>query len=229
MKIAVLGTGTVGQIISEKLTEVGHDVIIGSRNVEEALARTKPDNFGRPPFNEWHQQHQDVNLGTYEEAASSAELIVNATNGSGSLEALEHAGKENLARKVLLDIANPLDFSKGFPPSLFISNTDSLGEQIQQKFPDAKVVKALNTMNVYIMVNPAVLPEDHNVFLSGNDADAKNKVKELLSSFGWKESNMIDMGDITTARGTEQLLPIWVRLWGALQTPMFNFKIVRGG
>ena len=228
MKIAVLGTGTVGQIIAEKFTEIGHEVIMGSRDIGAALARSKPDNFGRPPFHEWHSQHPDIRLTTYREAAEEAELIVNATNGSGSLVALEQAGVENLSGKVLLDIANPLDFSQGFPPSLFISNTDSLGEQIQRKFPEARVVKSLNTMTVYIMVNPALIPGDHHVFLSGNDAEAKNQVKEILKSFGWKESNMIDVGDITTARGTEQMLPIWVRLWGALQTPMFNFRIVRG-
>jgi len=114
------------------------------------------------------------------------------------------------------------------PPSLFISNTDSLGEQIQRTYPDLKVVKALNTMNAYIMVNPALLPDDHNVFLNGNDAGAKGEVKKLLVTFGWKEKNIIDLGDISTARGTEQILPIWVRLWGTLQTPMFNFRIVVG-
>lgn len=228
MKIAVLGTGVVGQTIAEKLADLRHDVTIGTRNVKDAMARSGPDSFGRPPFSEWHAKHPKVKVGTYAEAAAFGEFLVNATNGGGSLATLEQTGKKNLANKVLLDISNPLDFSKGMPPSLFVCNTDSLGEQIQRKYPDTKVVKGLNTMNANIMVNPSLLPEDHNVFLNGNDAGAKAKVKELLQSFGWKEKNIIDMGDISTARGTEQLLPIWVRLWGALQNPMFNFKIVIG-
>jgi hypothetical protein len=228
MKIAVFGTGVVGQTLSEKLAELGHEVMIGTRNVEQALSRTGNDSFGRPPFAEWLKKNAGIKLGTYGDAGAFGEFIVNATNGTGTLPALEQAGKKNLSGKVMLDTANPLDFSKGMPPSLFVCNTDSLGEQIQRAYPDLKVVKGLNTMNAYLMVNPGLLPEDHHVFLNGNDAGAKSKVKEVLKSFGWKESNIIDVGDITTARGTEQLLPIWVRLWGALQNPMFNFKIVMG-
>lgn len=229
MKIGILGTGVVGQTIAEKVTQLGHQVIIGTRNKAETLAKTGKDNFGRPAFSEWIKNNSKVQLGTYVEAASFGEFLVNATNGFGTLPALEAAGKNNLTNKVMIDISNPLDFSKGMPPSLFISNTDSLGEQIQRNYPELKVVKALNTMNAYIMVNPALLPDDHNVFLNGNDSAAKSEVKKLLMSFGWKEKNIIDMGDISTARGTEQILPIWVRLWGTLQTPMFNFKIVVGG
>jgi hypothetical protein len=228
MKIAVFGTGVVGQVISEKLTELGHEVMIGTRNVESTLARSAPDNFGRPPFKEWQKRFSGIRLGTYTEAAKFGEFIVNATNGTGTMTALEQAGKSNLANKVMLDISNPLDFSKGMPPTLFICNTDSLGEQIQRTYPETLVVKSLNTMNAYVMVNPGLLPEDHHVFLSGNDDEAKARVKEVLHAFGWKEQNMIDMGDISTARGTEQLLPIWVRLWGTLKNPMFNFKIVVG-
>jgi predicted dinucleotide-binding enzyme len=226
MKIAVLGTGVVGQIISEKLASLGHEVIIGTRDVKNTLERVAKDNFGRPSFKEWHEQHPDVKLGTYADAAGLGEFIVNATNGTGTLPALEEAGKNNLAGKVLLDISNPLDFSKGMPPSLFVCNTDSLAEQIQRNYPDSNVVKGLNTMNAFVMVNPGLLPEDHNVFICGDDAAAKTKVKELLQSFGWKDKDIIDMGDITAARGIEQLLPIWVRLWGTLKNPLFNFKIV---
>lgn len=228
MKIAVFGTGVVGQTISEKLAALGHDVIMGTRSAEDALLRNGTDSFGRPAFSEWHASHPEIKLGTYAEAAAFAALIVNATNGGGSLSALEKAGKENLAGKTLLDISNPLDFSKGMPPTLFVCNTDSLGEQIQRAYPDLKVVKSLNTMTASIMVNPSLIPEDHHVFVSGNDDAAKSDVKKLLVSFGWKEKNIIDMGDISTARGTEQLLPIWIRLWGTLKNPMFNFKIVQG-
>jgi 8-hydroxy-5-deazaflavin:NADPH oxidoreductase len=227
MKIAVLGTGMVGQIISEKLSELGHDVIIGTRDVEDTLAKTGPDIYGRPSFREWYADHPVIKFGPFSEAAIYAEFIVNATNGGASIDALKLAGEKNLADKIMLDIANPLDFSKGMPPTLLVSNTNSLGEQIQKNFPETRVVKSLNTMNAGIMVNPSLLPDDHHVFLSGNDAGSKSEVKELLMSFGWKENNILDLGDITTSRGTEQLLPLWAMLYGNFQNPMYNFKIVR--
>jgi 8-hydroxy-5-deazaflavin:NADPH oxidoreductase len=228
MKISVLGTGVVGQTIAEKLSQLGHEVMISTRNVEKVLQNTSPDRYGRPSFRDWSTANAKIKVATHQEAGAFGELIVNATNGAGTLEALEAAGKKNLENKIVIDIANPLDFSKGMPPTLFVSNTDSLGEQIQHAFPNTKVVKTLNTMNAFLMVNPALLTDDHHVFISGNDLDAKNKVKEILASFGWKQSNMIDLGDITTARGTEQLLPIWIRLYGSFQHAMFNFKIVMG-
>lgn len=228
MKIAVLGTGMVGQSIAAKVAQLGHETMIGTRNVNDTLARDTGDNYGNPPFKDWLANHANIKLGTYHEAAGFAELIVNATNGAGTLPALELAGKENLSGKVLLDVSNPLDFSKGMPPSLTVCNTDSLGEQIQRAFPDCKVVKSLNTMNAYIMVNPSLLPEDHHVFLSGDDADAKGVVKDLLQSIGWKAPNILDLGDITTARGAEQLVPIWIRIWTAFKNPAFNFKVVFG-
>lgn len=228
MKIAVFGTGVVGQTIAEKLSQIGHEVMIGTRNVAESLERKERDFLGRPPFGEWHSQHANILPGTYREAATFGETIINATNGSGALNAVELAGKENLAGKVLLDISNPLDFSKGMPPSLLVCNTDSLGEQIQRALPETKVVKGLNTMNAWVMVNPSLVPGDHNVFLSGNDADAKSKVTDLLQSFGWKKENVLDVGDITTARGTEQLVALWVRILGAIKNPIFNFHVVVG-
>ena len=225
MKIAVLGTGPVGKQVSARLAELGHDVTIGTRDVAAAMTRTEPDIFGNPPFPQWREQHPDIELGTLPEAAAGAELVVNATNGAGSIEALETAGEQNLAGKVLIDIANPLDYSQGMPPALLVSNTDSLGEQIQRRFPATRVVKALNTMNAYLMVDPQQLAGgDHTVFVSGNDADAKAQVVALLGSFGW--SDVIDLGDISTARGTEMYLPLWVRIY-ALGSPMFNLKIVR--
>ena len=165
-------------------------------------------------------------MGAFAEAAAHGEMVVNATAGTVSLEALEMAGEDNLNGKILIDISNPLDFSRGMPPTLWVSNTDSLGERIQRRFPEAKVVKTLHTMNAYVMVDPAQLVgADHTVFVSGDDAEAKAEVGELLRSFGW--TDIIDLGDITTARGTEMLMPIWLRLFGALQKPVFNFKIVR--
>ena len=151
-------------------------------------------------------------------------MVVNATAGAVSLEALEQAAAQDLNGKVLIDISNPLDFSKGMPPTLSVSNTDSLTEQIQRRFPEARVVKTLHTMNAYLMVDPTQLAGgDHTVFVCGDDLEAK--VTELLQSFGW--TDVIDLGDVTTARGTEMMLPIWLRLFGALQKPIFNFKIVR--
>jgi predicted dinucleotide-binding enzyme len=226
MKIGVLGTGPVGQTIAARLSELGHGVVVGTRDPAATLARTERDVFGNPPFKAWRENHPNVELGTLAHAAAHGEVVVNATQGAGSLDALKAAGENNLAGKVLLDIANPLDFSKGMPPSLTVCNTDSLGEQIQRVFPRTKVVKALNTMNAYLMVGPRQLAEGaHTVFVSGNDAAAKQTVTELLRSFGWQD--IFDLGDITTARGTEMILPIWVRIFGATKNPMFQFKLVR--
>jgi len=226
VRFGILGTGVVGKTIAVRLDGLGHDVIVGTRNPEETLSRTDPDQYGNPPFGSWQEEHPEVRLGTFAEAAAHGDMVVNATAGAVSLEALEQAGEDNLNGKILIDIANPLDFSKGMPPTLLVSNTDSLGEQIQRRFPEAKVVKTLHTMNAYLMVDPAQLAAtDHTVFVSGDDAEAKARVSELLRSFGW--SDIIDLGDITTARGTEMVLPIWVRLFGVLQKPIYNFKIVR--
>jgi len=151
---------------------------------------------------------------------------VNAVMGAHSLDALRAADEANLDGKVLIDIPNPLDFSGGMPPTLFVSNTDSLGEQIQREFPRVKVVKTLNTMTAFVMADPSLVDDgDHTVFLCGNDEGAKAQVIEILRSFGWRD--VIDLGDITSARGTESYLPLWLRLWGALQVPMFNIKVVR--
>jgi predicted dinucleotide-binding enzyme len=226
MKIAVLGTGMVGRTIAGALAGLGHDVVIGTRDPQATLARTEPDMMGTPPFTQWHAANSGVGVVPFADAAAGAELIVNATNGSGSLAALTAAGSGNLAGKVIMDIANPLDFSQGMPPSLNPVNTDSLGEQIQRSFPEAHVVKTLNTMTASVMVDPArVAGGEHSVFVSGNDADAKAAVTEILKSFGHRD--VIDLGDITSARGAEMILPIWLRIWGALGTGEFNFKIAR--
>ena len=226
MRLGILGTGTVGKTIAARLAGLEHDVMVGTRNPEETASRTEPDPYGNPPFSAWQEEHPEVKLGTFAQAAAHGEMIVNATAGTVSLEALEQAGEDNLSGKVLIDISNPLDFSKGMPPTLSVVNTDSLGEQIQRRFPEAKVVKTLHTMNAYLMVDPAQLAGgDHSVFVSGDDPEAKAAVTDLLRSFGW--TDIIDLGDITTARGAEMVLPVWLRLFGALQKPVFNFKIVR--
>jgi predicted dinucleotide-binding enzyme len=224
MRIGILGSGVVGQTIGAKLAERGEDVVLGTRSPEDVGAKRGMGGT----LSDWlARAGTRGRLGTFAEAAEHGEIIINATSGTASLAALQMAGARALDGKILIDIANPLDFSQGMPPSLTICNTDSLGEQIQKAFPGAKVVKTLNTTTALVMVNPAqVAGGDHDLFVSGNDAEAKARVSELLQHwFGWR--SVIDLGDITTARGPEMLLPIWVRLWGALGTPMFNFKIAR--
>ncbi|MCX4457615.1 NAD(P)-binding domain-containing protein [Streptomyces sp. NBC_01728] len=225
MRYAVLGTGIVGRTIAAKLVSLGHEVVIGTRDPEATLARTEPDGYGNPPFAHWLAAHEQVRLEILADAAAWGETVVNATAGAGSLQALVDAGAQNLAGKVLIDIANPLDFSHGMPPSLNPVNTESLGEQIQRTFPETKVVKTLNTMNCQVMVEPSLVAGEHTVFVSGDDTGAKRAVTELLVSFGWPEGRAIDLGDISAARGTEMLLPIWLRLWGTLGHADFNFHI----
>ena len=216
MKLGVLGTGMVGETIGTKLVQLGHDVKMGSRTAtnDSAAAWTKKNGS--------HASH-----GTFADAAAFGEMIFNCTHGVASLEALKGAGEKNINGKILVDVANALDFSKGMPPLLAFCNTDSLGEQIQRAFPRAKVVKALNTLNCSLMVTPEILGKgDHDIFICGNDAAAKSAVTNLLrDGFGWK--TIIDLGDITASRATEMLLPIWLRLMGTFKTPQFNFKIVR--
>lgn len=215
MKIGVFGTGMVGQAIAAKLVALGHEVRVGGRQAQnEKAAWVKP--LG-----------EKASYGTFADAAAFGELLFNCTSGAGALDALATAGQKNLAGKILVDISNPLDFSKGMPPTLFTGNDDSLGERIQRAFPETKVVKTLNTVNCQIMVDPArVAGGDHDMFMSGNDAGAKGRVAEILRGwFGWR--NVIDLGDISTARGTESYLPLWIRLWGSLKTADFNLKIVR--
>jgi 8-hydroxy-5-deazaflavin:NADPH oxidoreductase len=225
MNIAVLGTGMVGRALAGRLDELGHSVVVGTRDPQATLARTEPDGMGNAPFAAWHGEHPAVALATFADAARDADLVVNASSGAATLDVLGLAGAENLAGKPLLDIANPLDFSQGFPPSLFVKDTDSLGEQVQRAFPETKVVKTLNTLNATLMVEPKSLGASSTVFVSGDDEDAKATVTGLLQSFG--HDDVIDLGGLETARGTEMLLPIWLRLMGKLGTAQFNFKIVR--
>ena len=226
MKIAVLGTGIVGKALADRLAELGHEVSVGTRDVAATMASTEPDRRGNPPFAVWATDHPQVMLATFAEATADAEVIVNATSGNVSIAALEAAGEDSLAGKVLLDISNPLDGSRGFPPTLFVKDTDSLGEQIQAAFPALKVVKALNTMTASLMVDPRQLADgQHSVFVAGNDPEAKRTVTALLNSFG--HTDVIDLGDISSARGAEMYLPLWLRLVGALNTPIFNIKVVR--
>jgi predicted dinucleotide-binding enzyme len=211
MRIGILGTGGVGQTLAGKIASLGHEVMVGTRDVQAALARTEAG-WGAEVLSKWHAEHPDVKLGTFADAAAHGEVLFNVTFGMASLDALKAAGAENLEGKILVDVSNPLDFSPGMPPSLSVSNTDSLAEQIQRAFPGARVVKSLNTVNMGVMVNPGMVAGgDHTIFVSGNDDEAKAEVTQILKEwFGWKD--VLDLGDITSARGPEMLLPLWLRL-----------------
>lgn len=215
MKIAILGTGTVGETLGDKLVALGHEVRMGSRTANNEKAAAWVAKAGAR-----------ASQGTFADAAAFAEVVFNCTAGTASLEAVKSAGAQALNGKVLVDVSNPLDFSKGFPPTLSVSNTDSLGEQLQRAFPDVKVVKALNTVAATVMVNPAMLSAPTDILISGNDTGAKKQVTQILTEgFGWKR--VVDLGDITAARGMEMILPLWLRLYQTLGTPNFNFQIVR--
>lgn len=212
MKIGILGTGQVGQTVGGKLVAMGHDVMMGARSADNEKALAFAARTGGQ-------------TGTFADAAQFGDMIIHATRGDSAIEVLGKAGAENLAGKLLIDISNPLDFSNGFPPSLSISNTDSLGELIQRTFPEALVVKTLNTVTASVMVDPATVPGAHTVFVSGNDKGAKGRAMDLLRSIGWQ--SIVDLGDITTARATEQMLPLWVRLYSVLGTGQFNLALMK--
>lgn len=216
MKIAILGTGSVGQTIGSKLIALGHQVMMGSRTANNEKAM------------EFADKNPGAEAGTFEDAAHFGMLIFNCVKGEKTLEALKMTNNA-MDGKILIDLANPLDFSQGMPPGLIpeLSNFNSLGEEIQKQYPQVLVVKTLNTMWCGLMVDPNLISEgDHINYICGNDSDSKVKVKSLLAEFGWKDENLIDLGDITNARATEAVLPIWLRVYGVRKSGVFNFKIV---
>ena len=216
MDIAVLGTGIVGHTLGSRLVGLGHTVTMGSREA------------GNPKAVEWAAAAgAGAGEGSFADAAAAGSLVINATSGAVSLDVLAAAGEKNLAGKVLLDLSNPLDASKGMPITLTVCNTDSVGEQIQRTFPEARVVKSLNTVNCDVMVNPAIVPGSHTMFVAGNDAAAKAEVVALLESFGWPAGAILDLGDIGGSRGMEMYLPLWLRLWGATGTGHLNIGVQR--
>lgn len=206
------GFGYGGQGLSARLAELGHNVVIGTRDADKLRG--------------WQSSNQRVLIGSFAETAGHGEMIFNATNGAGSLNALALAGEGNLADKILVDVSKPLDFSNGFPPSLTVFGKDSLAEQIQRAFPNTRVVKTLNTVTARVMTHPLeVANGDHHVFVSSNQIDAKAPVMELLRSLGG--IHIFDLGDLSTARGTEAYVLLWVRLYGAMNTGMIHVKIMK--
>jgi predicted dinucleotide-binding enzyme len=201
MRIGVLGTGMVGRAIAGKLTELGHDVRVGSRTAGE----------DKVPF---------------AEAAAHGEVVFNCTAGSGALDALAAAGGENLAGKLVVDVSNPLARTDS-GMALSVANTDSLGEQIQRAVPEARVVKSLNTINCQVMVDPASVPGDHVVFVAGDDEDAKAEATRLLGELGWPPERVIDLGDLTAARAMEMYVMLWVRMVPVVGGPRFNISLAR--
>jgi hypothetical protein len=223
VRIAVLGTGTVGRTLAARLAGLGHEAHVGTRDVEASLAGTQESWDGSGTFAQWHANNPDIALGAFAEASAGAEVVFNATAGEGSLDALGAAG--DLDGVVIADVSNPLDNSQGFPPLLSVCNDDSLAERIQRAHPGAKVVKTLNTVTAAIMVRPAdVGGGDHTMFVAGDDEDAKATVRSLLEAFGWR--HVVDLGGIRGARAMEMYLPMWLQLMGARGTPMFNVKVV---
>jgi 8-hydroxy-5-deazaflavin:NADPH oxidoreductase len=219
MKIGILGTGMVGNALGTKLVQIGHEVTMGSRSAKNESAQTWAASLG-----------ERAHAATFRDAAAFGEVIISCTGGMHSMEALDSIGAEPLRNKILIDVSNPLQQDKAGSMILGFCNTDSLGERIQRAFPQTRVVKALNTVNCDVMVDPSRVPGDHNLFICGNDATAKKEVaKHLNEWFGWKIDNIIDLGDITAARGTEMMMPLWMRLFqGVIGHPHFNWQIVRG-
>ncbi len=226
MKISVMGTGMVGRALAGRLAEVGHEVVVGTRDPAATMARTGVDAMGTGSYRQWQAAHTAVRLVPAAEAGAGAELLVNATSGLASVDALRGAGLDQRPGLVVMDVANALQFEGG-APRLAVAGPDSLGERIQRAFPRARVVKTLHTMNCEVMARPDRVPGDHVVFVAGEDAEAKRTVSGLLGDLGWKAANVVDLGGIATARSTEMVMPLWLDLARALGTSDFNLQINR--
>jgi predicted dinucleotide-binding enzyme len=215
MRYSVLGTGEVGRTLGGKLVELGHEVSLGSRTKDNPGAVAWAGNAG-----------PRASHGTFAEAAAFGEVVVNAVGGRVALDVLRAAGEENLAGKVVVDVSNPMAFEDG---QLRLSpvESDSMGEQIQRAFPHARVVKSLNTVNCHVMVDPALIPGEHQVFVCGEDTDAKERVTAMLGEFGWPPHRVFDLGGIQRARAVEMMLPLWVALFQHFGDAEFNLEVRR--
>jgi 8-hydroxy-5-deazaflavin:NADPH oxidoreductase len=216
VRIGIIGSGNVGRTIADGALAAGHEVRLGARS---------PD---KPELREWVDGAGDnASLTGIQEAAEFGELLVNTTDGDGSLDALRTAGAENLAGKTLLDVANAGSFDDRHNFILTYANDDSLAEEIQRAFPDLRVVKALSTMSRVLMTDPDALASPTTALICGDDETAKAEVLGLLGDFGWKQENVIDLGDLTAARAMEMFVALWVRLNSTLDRELFGVTIVR--
>jgi 8-hydroxy-5-deazaflavin:NADPH oxidoreductase len=225
MKIGMIGGGGVAQVLAAKLLANKHDVRVGIRN--PSAAELNKERSMAKPLSTW-QQETGGKVVSFAEAAAHGDILFNVTQGGASIDALHAAGAANMNGKVLIDVANPLDFSRGMPPSLLLQYTGftSLGEEIQRAFPEVHVVKAFNTVSAFAMADAGYVPGDHDLFIAGNNAEAKTKVQTLArEEFGWK--SFVDLGDIVGARASEHLLPLWVRMFMLGSSPKINLKLVR--
>jgi predicted dinucleotide-binding enzyme len=214
MKVAILGTGVVGRTLGTGLIGCGHQVLMGGRTSPHDGADAWAAEAG-----------ERASAGTFADAAQFGDLVVNATAGVHSVEVFATLA-ESLDGAVVVDVANPLDFSAGFPPRLSVLGDDSLAEQIQRTVPRARVVKALNTVTASVMVAPHSLPEQTDLMIAGDDVDAKAEVLALLADLGWPAERVRDLGHLAMARGSEMYLMLWLSLMGEIGSPEFNVRIV---
>ena len=226
MKIGIIGSGMVGRAFALRLTELGHDVVVGTRNISATMSRTEPDGKGIPAWQFWAKEHPEIRLVTFSEAGQFADVVINATEGAVSLHALKETGEENLKGKIILDLALPLSYASGRPPRLIFANDDSLGEQIQRAFPTARVVKTLNTMSHTVMLNPSILLGSHNAFVSGESTEAKETITSLLTQFGWPVGDIVDLGGIETSRAPEMYATLLFQLSKVRGNYDFNIAVV---
>jgi len=226
MKIGIFGTGEVGRALGSALARNGHEVMLGTRDIGRKMKEKAPEKDALA-FSGWLARHKKILLGTFADAACHGEFLMNATAGHASLEALSKVKPSDLKGKIMIDVSNALGPWGDGPMELFVANTDSLAERIQRAHPGVRLVKALNTVSAHLMVNPAGLAGgDHDVFIAGNDSGARDRVVRFLrTEFGWK--TVLDLGDLTAARGMEMMIMAWIKIWTELGTADFNFKVAR--
>jgi 8-hydroxy-5-deazaflavin:NADPH oxidoreductase len=215
MKIGILGSGDVGRRLADGFIELGHVVKIGSRNPHQEK------------ITEWMDKHDKakVSSGNFAEAASFGELDLIATSWAGTVDAIKMADAKNLVGKVVVDVTNPLDFSKGMPPRLAIGHTDSAGETVQRMLPDSKVVKAFNIVGNPHFIHPDFPGGPPTMFICGNDDQAKKTVIDnILTKFGWES---IDIGGIEGARLLEPLAFLWIMHYFRTGNGNHAFKLLR--
>jgi predicted dinucleotide-binding enzyme len=212
MNVGILGTGTVGKALAKGFAAKGYDVKIGSRGA------TKPE------LTEWLKDFNGkVSVGTFSDAAKYGDILLLCSLGQVAEDVIKASGETNFDDKLLIDVTNPLDFSKGSPPGLLFGMTDSLGERVQKMLPKAKVVKCFNTVPSSQMFNPKF--KDAEILICGNDAASKEQTTKILKEFGWKGS--IDIGGIENSRWLEAFVPLWVRAGMALNTWDHVFSVLR--